>query len=157
MVIEVVLGEIREHSASKAAPRHPLLCQGMGTDFHRRQLASSRCRLRQLGLQAIGKRRGVSSGDAVARPPIHEGAKQRGGSPAGQGQMFDQIGGGGFSIRPGHTQQRHALTRSVPERRRQLTKRAGHWIGHHHNLIAIPGWIRGSSSRTNHRRRGTSV
>jgi hypothetical protein len=129
----------------------------MGTDFHRRQLAPSRCRLRQLGLQAISKRRGVGGGDAVARPTIHEGAKQRGGSSTGQGQMFDQIGGGGFSIRPGHTQQRHALTRSVPERRRQLTKRAGHWLGHHHHLIAIPWWIRSSSRWTNHRRRGTRV
>ena len=104
MIVEVVLGEIREHSASKAAARNPVLCEGMGTDFHRRKLAPSRCRLRQLGLKAVGERCGVGGGDAVARPTIHEGAKQRGGSPTGQGQMFDQIGGGGFSIRPGHTQ-----------------------------------------------------
>jgi hypothetical protein len=69
--------------------------------------------------------------------------------------MFNQIGGRGFSIRSGYTQQRHALTRAVPERRRQLTKLPSHWLGHHNHLIAIPWWIRGSRRRTNHRRRGT--
>jgi hypothetical protein len=71
--------------------------------------------------------------------------------------MFDQIGGGGFSIRSGYTQQRHALTRSVPERRRKLTKRAGHWLRHHHHAIAITWWIRRRRRWTNHRRRGTRL
>ena len=43
----------------------------MGTHLHGRQMGTTACRLRQLGLQTIRERRGVGGGDAVPGPPVH--------------------------------------------------------------------------------------
>ena len=136
VVIEVVLGEIAEDRSRKPTTGHPLLIEGMGAHLHRRELATSGRRLRQLGLQAIGHRGGVGGRDAVPRPAVHQCSEQGRRRPGGAGQVFDQMGHGRFAVGARHTDQPHPLAGAVPIGSRQLPQGLGHRFFHHHNRIA---------------------
>ena len=71
----MVLGEVGEHSSGKLTPRDTPLIQGMGTHFHGRHLRAASHRFSQLRLQAIGESGGMSRGDAVTGPAIHQRAE----------------------------------------------------------------------------------
>ena len=150
MVIEVVLREVGEHRAREATARHPLLRQGMGTHLHRRQAATGGCGFGKLPLQKIGKGRGVGGRDAVARPAVHQRAEQAHRLAGRSGQMLDQMGGGGFAIGAGHTNQGHAPAGVIPVRRGDLTNPTRHrLLDHHHGVIS--SWrLRSSGFSSNH-------
>ena len=76
MIVEVVLAEVGKHGAGEVAASYPLLIEGMGAHLHGTDLGTSLNCLGQLGLEQIGEGRGVLCRDAVARPAIHQGAKQ---------------------------------------------------------------------------------
>ena len=157
MVIEVVLGEVGEHGSREAAASHTLLRQGVGTHFHRRQAAAGGGRLGKLPLQEIGKGRGVGGRDAVARPAVHQRAEQTHRLASRSGQMLDQMGGGGFAIGAGHTNQGHAPAGMVPVRRCNLTDSTRHRILDHHHRVISTWRLCSSSFSSNYGSGGTGL
>ena len=153
VVVEVVLGEVGEHRPRKSAARHPLLVQGMGAHLHSPNGSPRSHRLGQLGLEQVGKGRGVLGRHAGARPAVHQGAKQ-GRRPLGRRrQVLNQIGGGGFAIGAGHPDQGHGPARAAPELRRQRPGPLGHRIGQHHHRIPCSRWVGRRRRLTNQGRR----
>ena len=116
VIVEVVLAEVGEHRPRKTAARHPGLIEGMGAHFHRCHGATRRLGSRQISLQLIGKRGGVHRRAAMARPAIRQGAHQGGGAAAGQRQVLNQMGGGGFAVGAGDPDQRHLIAGVIPKR-----------------------------------------
>ena len=141
MVVEVVLGEVGEHRPRKSTARHPVLVEGVGAHLHGPNGRARAYRLGQLGLEQVGKGRGVVGRLAMARPAVHQGAKQ-GRRPLGRcRQVLNQIGGGGFAIGTGHPDQGHGPARAAPELRRQRPGPLGHRIGHHHHGVPRSRWV----------------
>ena len=152
VVIEVVLGEVGENRPGELAATDALLVQGMGTHLHRPDLGSRLGGLGQLGLEHIRKGRGVLSGDALARPAVHQSAEQGRRGATTTDQMLDQMGGGGLAVGAGHTDQAQPLAGVLPELSRQQTGPARHGITHHQHGIANGRGPRRRCRRANHHR-----
>ena len=90
-----------------------------------------------MGLQLIGKGRGVLRRHAVARPAVDQGAEQGHWVAASAGQVFQQVGRRGLAVGARHPDQGKALTGLLPELRGQQTRPAAlfgtlinRWPGH---------------------------
>ena len=71
----------------------------------------------------------------MARPAIHQRAEQGRGGTDGRRQMLDQMGGGGFAIGAGDTDQGQSRAGLLPERRCQFSQLTGHRLAHHHHRL----------------------
>ena len=103
-----------------------MLIESMGAHLHGGHLGAGLEGFRQLCLQSIRHRCRVRGGEAMARPTVHQCSKQSSRLATRLAEMFDQMGGGGFSIGARDTDQPQACGGLLPERRRQLPGPDGH-------------------------------
>ena len=141
VVVEMVLGEIGEDGSREATTSHAMLIEGMGAHLHGSHLGAAFQGFTKLSLQAIRHRCGVRGGEAVAGPSVHQGSKQSSRPATRLTEVFNQVGGGGFAVGAGHTDQPHTHGGPLPEGRRQLTSPKGHGIWHHENAVSRAGWM----------------
>ena len=113
----------------------------MGAHFHRCHGATRRLGRRQISLQLIGKRGGVHRRAAMARPAIGQGAHQGGGAAAGQRQVLNQMGGGGFAVGAGDPDQRQLIAGVIPKRGSQAASGRRHRISDHQHRITRSRWF----------------
>ena len=123
----------------------------MGAHFHRGDAGPGRNGCGQLGLEQIGKGGGVLGRKAVAGPAVHQGAEQGGGLARRGGQMLNQIGGGGFAIGAGDTDQLQLLAGLLPNSGSQGAGPGGQRFGHHQHRIGTCGGIGGGGGGADHR------
>ena len=124
----------------------------MGTHLHGRHLGRNRRgSLGELRLQSVGKGRGVGGGDAVARPAVHQRAEQAHGLAAlRSGQMLDQMGGGGFAIGAGHTNEMPCAMRGAARTPQPSHRPMGHRLLDHHHRVITGGWMGCSGFGSDH-------
>ena len=148
----MILSEIGEDRSGETTAGHTVLRQSMGTHLHGRQMGTTACRLRQLGLQTIRERRGVGGGDAVPGPPVYQRAEQCCGLTHLPRKVLDQMGGGGLAVGACDPDQRHPSAGMVPERSRQIAHDPGDGVLNHHHRVASSRRVLACSSRSDHRR-----
>ena len=93
----------------------------------------------------------------MARPTVGQGAKQGGGPAGAVGEMFDQMGGGGFAIGAGNADQGQLATGLAPEGGGQAPGAFRHRISHHQHRIPWAGGILGRGPRANYRGTGAGL
>ena len=149
VVVQMVLGQVREDAHIEVDARHAFLVQGVGGDFHGYAAAAVFQHFLQQVFQFQRTRRGVRGGGDFLPVVVGDGADQPGAQPRLLEEGMGNVGRGGFPVCSGDADHGHVAGGvAVPGRSHQADGQPG-VVHFHPGDLAVPGFLRAGGFRHN--------